>query len=165
LRQGNEGAGDVGAVERAAEGILTMLEWIVSGGQTGADQGGERAARVCGSATGGRRPRGFLTEDRPRPDGADLYGARELPPGGSAARAVAHAQDSDATRGCGAVSTPGARATIEAGHQVSRSCRRVEQGFTRPAHSAAGFVGHKVRVRNGAGKRESRASATASGGP
>ena len=59
-----------------------MLERIVCGGQTGADQAGGRAARACRSAIGGGRPRGFLTEGGPRPDGADLYGAHELPMGG-----------------------------------------------------------------------------------
>ena len=36
-----------------------MLEKIVSGGQTGADQGGWRAAVACGLATGGWMPEGF----------------------------------------------------------------------------------------------------------
>ncbi|MBV8611378.1 MAG: hypothetical protein JO034_28540 [Singulisphaera sp.] len=109
MRQGNEGGGDGGASERAAVGIRALLERIASEGQAGADQAGGHAARVCGSATGGRRPRGVRTEGGPRPDGADLYGARELPMGGAAARTIAHARDGDATRGCGAVSTPGAR--------------------------------------------------------
>lgn len=39
---------------------------IISGGQTGADQAGWRAARRCGLATGGRMPREFETEDGPR---------------------------------------------------------------------------------------------------
>jgi hypothetical protein len=39
-----------------------MLERVISGGQTGADQGGLRAARACGIPTGGWAPRGWLTE-------------------------------------------------------------------------------------------------------
>src|SRR4051812_3797633 len=54
-----------------------MLERIISGGQTGADQAGWRAAKAAGIATGGWMPRGFLTEDGPRPEFAERYGATE----------------------------------------------------------------------------------------
>jgi len=43
----------VEASERAKGNQRAMLERVVSGGQTGADQGGWRAARVAGIATGG----------------------------------------------------------------------------------------------------------------
>jgi hypothetical protein len=56
-----------------------MLERAVGGGQTGADQAGWRVAQAYGIATGGWMPRGFLTEDGPRSNFADRYGARELP--------------------------------------------------------------------------------------
>lgn len=39
-----------------------MIELVLSGGQTGADLGGLRAARACGIPTGGWAPRGWLTE-------------------------------------------------------------------------------------------------------
>jgi hypothetical protein len=39
-----------------------MLEKILSGGQTGADQAAWRAARSFGLPTGGWMPLGFLTE-------------------------------------------------------------------------------------------------------
>jgi hypothetical protein len=42
-----------------------MLELVISGGQTGADQGGLRATRACGIPTGGWAPRGWLTEAGP----------------------------------------------------------------------------------------------------
>ncbi|MBV8316112.1 MAG: hypothetical protein JOZ53_14315 [Planctomycetaceae bacterium] len=148
-----------------------MLGRIVSGGQTEADQAGGRAARACRSATSGGRPCGVRTEGGPRPDGADLYGARELPTGGiyradrrPRAGQRRHARDSDTTRGCGAVSTPGARATIEAGHQGSRSCRRIEQGSTRPAHGAAGSGAHQIRLLHVAGHRESKPPGIGAGG-
>jgi hypothetical protein len=44
-----------------------MLERIITGGQTGADQAGWRVAQAFGIRTGGGRPRGFLTEEGPRP--------------------------------------------------------------------------------------------------
>ena len=48
---------------------------IISGGQSGADQAGWRAARRLGLPTGGWMPRGFLTEDGPRPEFAREHGA------------------------------------------------------------------------------------------
>ena len=40
-----------------------MVTMVISGGQTGADQAGWRAAEACGIPTGGWMPRGFLTEE------------------------------------------------------------------------------------------------------
>jgi Circularly permutated YpsA SLOG family len=56
-----------------------MLDRVLSGGQTGADQAGWRSARACGLAIGGWMSLGFLTEDEPRPEFAELYGAVEMP--------------------------------------------------------------------------------------
>ncbi len=53
---------------------ILVLERIISGGQTGADQGGLEAARALNLKTGGTMPKGFRTETRPRPDFSDLYG-------------------------------------------------------------------------------------------
>jgi hypothetical protein len=74
-----------------------MLKLIISGGQIGADQAGWRAAKACGIPTGGWMPKGFLTEDGPRPEFAGLYGATEhdsplYPP-----RTAANIRDSDFT--------------------------------------------------------------------
>ena len=134
-----------------------MLERVVSSGQTGADQAGWRAARAFGIATGGWMPRGFLTEDGPRPDFADRYGAREMPTSSYPGRTFANTRDSDAMLWFGSIDAPGVRATIEACRQLSQSCRRVEGGFTRPSHVAEGIVAHEVRVLNVAGHRESEA--------
>ncbi|MBV8233049.1 MAG: hypothetical protein JO329_23980 [Planctomycetaceae bacterium] len=48
------------------------------------------------------------------------------------------------------------RPTIEACRQGSRSCRRVEQGSTRPVHGAAGSGAHQIRLLHVAGHRESK---------
>jgi Circularly permutated YpsA SLOG family len=39
-----------------------VIARIITGGQTGADQGGLRAARAAGIATGGFAPKGWATE-------------------------------------------------------------------------------------------------------
>lgn len=60
---------------------MGILDRVISGGQSGVDQAALRAARAAGIPTGGSMPRGFLTEDGPRPDFAELYGLVELDSG------------------------------------------------------------------------------------
>lgn len=55
-----------------------MIERVISGGQTGADQAGLRAAQACGIPTGGYAPRGWLTEAGSAP-GLGRYGLVECP--------------------------------------------------------------------------------------
>jgi hypothetical protein len=55
MRRWAEGS-DVGVIERAAEGILAMLERVVSGGQTGADQAGRRTSPSESSGTRSASP-------------------------------------------------------------------------------------------------------------
>lgn len=73
------------------------IEKVISGGQTGADQAAWRAAKRFGLATGGWMPKGFLTEDGPRPGYAELYGAREHEFAWYPPRTRANVRDSDAT--------------------------------------------------------------------
>lgn len=77
--------------------LALMLEKIVTGGQSGADLAGWYAAKAHGIPTGGAMPRGFLTEDGPRPDYAELFGAVELPTDSYRARTVRDVADSDGT--------------------------------------------------------------------
>jgi hypothetical protein len=53
------------------------LTKIISGGQTGADQGGLDAALDLGLKTGGWAPKGWLTEGGPEPELGTLYGLVE----------------------------------------------------------------------------------------
>jgi hypothetical protein len=53
-----------------------MLEKIISGEQTGADQAGGRSAEACGLATDGWMTRGFLTLARSRALGLHLLEPR-----------------------------------------------------------------------------------------
>lgn len=59
-----------------------MIRLVVTGGQSGADQAGWRAAVATGFPCSGWMPKGFLTEDGPRPEFAGLYGAKEHPRSG-----------------------------------------------------------------------------------
>ena len=55
----------------------SMIERVISGGQTGADQAGLAVAKRLGISTGGYMPKGWLTEAGPRPDLAVTYGLEE----------------------------------------------------------------------------------------
>ena len=54
-----------------------MIERVISGGQTGADQAGLAVAKRLGIPTGGCMPKGWLTEAGPRPDLGATYGLEE----------------------------------------------------------------------------------------
>ncbi len=54
-------------------------------------------------------PKGFLTEDGPRPDFAESYNAQEMPTDSAAARTEQNVQDSDATLWFGETTTSAAR--------------------------------------------------------
>ena len=54
-----------------------MIERVISGGQTGADQAGLAVAKRLGVPTGGYLPKGWLTEAGPRPDLGATYGLEE----------------------------------------------------------------------------------------
>jgi hypothetical protein len=56
-----------------------MIALVITGGQTGADQGGWRAAKAAGIACDGWMPPHFMTEEGPRPAFSTLYGARAMP--------------------------------------------------------------------------------------
>jgi hypothetical protein len=79
-----------------------MLDRVISGGQTGADQAGLRAARGAGIPTGGWAPLGWLVEsdDGRRNIAAPWladYGLAECPEPGYPARTKANVRDSDGT--------------------------------------------------------------------
>lgn len=142
-----------------------MLERILSGGQTGADQAGWRAARGAGLATGGRMPRGFATEDGPRPEFAALYGAVEDQSADPAVRTVANVQAADGTLiFAGTESFSGTALTIatcqEAGlpHLVLPALLSDEIGpDPDPATVAVWIEAQGLRTLNVAGDRESHA--------
>ena len=90
------------------------MQKIISGGQTGADQAGLRAAKFLGIPTGGWLPKDCMTLDGPRPDLIDLYSMREHT-GGYAARTEANVRDADGTiRIAEFFSSPGEKRTKRA---------------------------------------------------
>lgn len=146
-----------------------MIQRVISGGQTGADQAGWRAAERAGIATGGWMPRGFLTEEGPRPEFAERYGAREHESPEFPPRTRANVADADATLIVAPPSPgPGTRLTRRACREAGRPAIEVhllrDPVDGRPAlHDpdqgarwvAEWIVGEGVRVLNVAGPRES----------
>lgn len=74
-----------------------MLELVMSGGQTGADQAGLQIAKQFGIPTGGWMPLDWQTGTGPRPDFEQLYGMKCLHHGGYKERTEANVRLSNGT--------------------------------------------------------------------
>jgi hypothetical protein len=127
------------------------IEKVISGGQSGADQGGLEAARRAGIPTGGFAPEGFLTEDGPQPELAARYGLEECS-GGYDDRTVRNVRAGDATvlfaRKPG---SDGTRLTLDTLARL-----RKPHIINPTAAKLRDFLAdHDVRVLNVAGNRES----------
>jgi Circularly permutated YpsA SLOG family len=99
--------------------------------------------------------RSFLTEDGPRPELAERFGAVAMPTGGYPERTRANARDSDATVWFGNPDSPGGRTTLRACSHLGQPVYLVIEGLTRPSDVAAWIEAEEVRVLNIAGNRES----------
>jgi hypothetical protein len=131
-----------------------MLKKIVSGGQTGADQAGLRAAKAAGIETGGWAPHGWTTEKGPAPWLAD-YGLAECPIPGFPARTEANVRDSDATVWFGRTDSPGFRTTTDACRKHGKPWFIIVEGRTTPKQVIDWLTEHGIATLNVAGNRES----------
>jgi hypothetical protein len=95
-----------------------MLELVVSGGQTGADQAGWRAATAAGIVCGGWMPARFMTEDGPRPEFAGLYGAREHHSSSYRDRTILNLRSVRLTLLFGNPNSPGGRLVLNEGNRL-----------------------------------------------
>lgn len=137
-----------------------ILRKIISGGQTGADQGGLVAAAVLGLETGGWMPRGFQTELGPMPDIAKRYKLLEHTQTGYLGRTLTNAVSSDGTLWFGLPNSPGGFATM----RRVRNARKPVYVYVWPKNPAnvldqffLDWLAHeKITVLNVAGNRESR---------
>jgi Circularly permutated YpsA SLOG family len=135
-----------------------MLEVIISGGQTGADQAAWRAAIASGLKTSGWMPRGFLTEDGLRPEFAELYGAHEMQTLNYRLRTERNVRESDATLWFGSTDTPGATATLDAINLMGKPSKIIlPESSIRPPLIADWLArNNSIRRLNCAGNRESK---------
>jgi hypothetical protein len=136
-----------------------VLQKIISAGQSGADQAAWRAAKAFGIPTGGWMPLGFKTEDGPRPEFTELYGAHEMPTTEYPPRTVQNVIDSDATLWFGSTDTPGAKTTMKACLKHGREILCIYPGADiKPSQVVQGLQSKPgIRVLNVAGNRASKA--------
>jgi hypothetical protein len=129
-----------------------MITKIISGGQTGADQGGLAAAQALGLATGGLAPKGFRTERGARPELGTLYHLTESTSSSYLARTQENVAQSDGTVIFGNVSSPGS-------FQTKMACLRLKKPFiANPSVNGLRewIATHNIKVLNVAGNRESK---------
>jgi hypothetical protein len=141
------------------------LRKIISGGQTGADQGGLAAAAILGLETGGWMPRGFRTDTGPRPDLAERYGLTEHSSVDYPPRTRANVLATDATLIFGNAGSRGCRLTIRLTHDLHKPMLIVSWPpilhrtdlFVDLHRFRQWLINHDVQTLNVAGNRESRA--------
>ena len=140
--------------------MVNGLERIISGGQTGADQAGLVAAARLGITTGGVMPRGFRTEDGPRPDLAARYGLTESASPAYAVRTEQNVLATDGTVVFAARRSPGSLLTICLCRKHQKPCLEIAQDVS--VQDAAErlrewLTAYGISVLNVAGSRESGA--------
>lgn len=136
---------------------------IISGGQTGADQAGWRAAKAAGLETGGWMPRGFKTEDGWHPEFVELYGAREHESSAYPPRTKCNILASDATFIFAVDSqSRGTLLAVDIAAQFDKPCVVVKVNFQeqpipekRPIACAGWLCEKDIKILNVAGNRES----------
>jgi hypothetical protein len=133
-----------------------MLNKIISGGQTGADQAGWRAAKAFAIQTGGWMAHGFLTENGPCPAFSESFGAMESQAYSEPSQPASNVQDSDATIWFGLTTTPGAYATVDACLRLGKPCMPLDPDASfDPSHVAAWITENQIQTLNVAGSGES----------
>jgi hypothetical protein len=139
---------------------MPRLIRVISGAQTGSDQAALRAAKSLNIETGGWLPKGWLTEDGPRPEFAELYGMKEHSSPAYPPRTHRNAADADMTLWLGRTGSPGYWCTRKGCDLAKKPFREYTEPF--PTHMmfyvvdqiASRFYGRDY-VLNLAGPRES----------
>ena len=132
-----------------------MLDKIISGGQSGADRAGWRAAKTFGLSSGGWMPTGFLTEDGPHPEIAGQYGAAEMPTDSATIEPSRTSRLPTRPSGSARRRPSAAQETVGACHRFTKPCMLIYPGASfEPWHVATWIAENKIRTLNVAGSRE-----------
>jgi len=136
-----------------------MLTKVISGMQTGADQGGLEAARRCNIPTGGWCTSDYKTEDGPRKDLATQFGLKCAKSTSYPDRTHLNARDADVTFWFGSDSSRGFRCTAKAVYGNAKVLIKVtedQMNETQARRVAELLKSGPVHVLNVAGNRESK---------
>jgi hypothetical protein len=147
---------------------MTFIRRVVSGGQTGADQGGLMAAWERGIPTGGWAPREFRTNLGPNPL-LEVLGLETTPETGYRHRTCLNVERADATIIFGYdLTSPGSRLTYQEAAATGRPVfcfefphgrREEDVQEVRLVEAAADFLlRHRPAVLNVAGNRDTDAT-------
>jgi hypothetical protein len=137
------------------------LTKIISGGQTGADQGGLLAARDLGIPTGGIAPHGWLTENGPEEALLRSFGLVECTEPGYPARTRKNVVDADGTLLVGQYRRGGSALTVHIAREAGKPffhLADVANGIVpneRMDEFRYWFERYNVHILNFAGNRES----------
>ena len=133
------------------------LRTIICGGQSGVEQAAWRAAALIGLRTDGRMPRGYATEDGPRPDFAESYGAVSIGTDRQSDHSDANVREADATiiMSFGIYDEPTMEVFREVG-RLSKTCLLITAGdWWTPRRIAEWLSMHRVATLHVTGDKES----------
>lgn len=137
-----------------------MLERVISGGQTGADQGGLEGAKEADIETGGMAPRGYRTSSGPQPDLRRKFGLEESKWDAYHSRTRHNVYHSDGTVIFGDPTSPGSKLTARLCREYGRPCLEVPYPGSKRTNAegllAQWCVLHCIEILNVAGNREER---------
>ena len=135
-----------------------MIERVISGGQTGADQAGLAVAKRLGIPTGGCMPKDWLTEAGPRPDLGVTYGLEKAATAAYPQRTERNVLASDGTVVFGDARSRGSLLTARLCKRHAKPCLMIPLDSD-PGNSAMlrGWIAeHSMRTLNVAGNRASQ---------
>ncbi len=139
-----------------------MIKKIISGGQTGADQGALRGAELAGVPTGGAAPKYFTTEAGSKPKLLKHYNLVESQIPGYAGRTRENVINSDGTLIFGDPSSAGSALTARICCELKKPCLSIlwSRSFPSldPYHGriARWAESNNIETLNVAGNRESK---------
>ncbi len=138
--------------------LVTTIERIISGGQTGADQAGLFAARELGLKTGGWAPKGFWTDAGHQPTRLSEFGLVADVHFGYSHRTFLNVRAGDGTLIFGNVFSPGCKLTQRFCHELNRPMFLISWSNRTDDPTTDMFLTwlttHRIKVLNVAGNRE-----------
>ena len=143
-----------------------MLKKIISGGQTGADQGALHGAKLAGLATGGTAPKGWKTEWGPAESLLLHYNLCQSQNSGYAPRTLENIIAADGTLIFGGLQSSGSALTLQLCEDRNKPCLFIPWSGRkfRPIATNSAYVLHTklwieregIETLNVAGNRESK---------